>query len=118
MPTLNLHPKVQAALLAAVGVGIVTLANAAANVYPNNTLVLLLVGFAPVVAGYLKRAPAPPPKIVVAPQAPSTFSSTGGTAAFNAGNSQTITFTAAPKPPASSGKDDQPPTDPPLAPAA
>lgn len=51
---LDLHPKIMAALLAAVAVAVVAVGNAAAEVYPQWANIILV--FAPVIAGYLKAA--------------------------------------------------------------
>lgn len=50
---LKLHPKIMAALLAAVAVTIVNVGNAIIDVYPNQVWTQLLSAIIPVVAGYL-----------------------------------------------------------------
>lgn len=110
MPTLNLHPKIKAALLTAIAAGVITVANAVANVYPTNAVVLLLVGFAPVVAGWLTSSPKPAVVGASAVTAPvSTIHVTyppQGTAASSS-SASTITFKPTPT--------DPPPADPPAA---
>lgn len=57
---MNLHPKILAALLAAVAVAIVSVGNTILNVYPDAAWTTMLAALIPVVVGYLKRAePAP-----------------------------------------------------------
>lgn len=51
---MNLHPKILAALYAAIVVAIVGVANASAEVYPQWANIILV--FAPVVAGWFKAA--------------------------------------------------------------
>lgn len=53
---LPLHPKVRAALLAALATIIVSVAAALADVYPHNPIVGVISALVPVVAGYLKSA--------------------------------------------------------------
>lgn len=113
MPTLNLHPKIKAALLTAIAAGVITVANAVANVYPTNAVVLLLVGFAPVVAGWLTSSPKP--VVVTAATASTAPVSTihvsyppQGTAASSS-SASTITFKPTPTDPP------PPPIDPPAA---
>jgi hypothetical protein len=53
---MNLHPKILAALLAAFAGAAVTIVNAFANVYPDNTMTQLLALVLPVLVGYMKRA--------------------------------------------------------------
>lgn len=52
---MNLHPKVRAALLAAVATALVSVAATLADVYPDNPYVKVATLFVPVVAGYLKK---------------------------------------------------------------
>jgi hypothetical protein len=53
---LPLHPKVKAALIAAVVTTLVSLAAVVADVYPDSPITPLVTAFVPVVVGYLKSA--------------------------------------------------------------
>ena len=53
---MNLHPKVRAALLAAVATALVSVVAAVADAYPDNAYVGIVSAFIPVVVGYLKSA--------------------------------------------------------------
>lgn len=56
MPWTKLHPKILAALIAAVAVSIVNVGNSIIDVYPNAAWTQLLSAVIPVVVGYLKSA--------------------------------------------------------------
>lgn len=53
MPWTKLHPKIMAALLAALAVSIVNVGNAITDVYSNEAWTQLLSAMIPVVVGYL-----------------------------------------------------------------
>ena len=52
----KLHPKVLAALFAALAVAIVTVGNTIVNVYGDQSWTPILAALIPVLAGYLKSA--------------------------------------------------------------
>lgn len=54
MSWFKLHPKVKAALAAALAIGVADVAAQVTDHYPNGRLVPLLAVFVPVVVGYLK----------------------------------------------------------------
>jgi hypothetical protein len=55
---LPIHPKIKAALFAALATILVSVAAAVADVYPDEPWVPLLSTLVPVIAGYLRSAPA------------------------------------------------------------
>jgi hypothetical protein len=57
---LPLHPKIQAALFAALATIVVSVAAAVADVYPDAPWLPILTALVPVVAGYLRSGPEMP----------------------------------------------------------
>jgi hypothetical protein len=56
---LPLHPKIKAALIAALATALVSIVAAVADVYPDNVYVGIASSLVPVIAGYLKSADTP-----------------------------------------------------------
>jgi hypothetical protein len=57
---LPLHPKIQAALFAALATVLVSVAAAVADVYPDAPWVPIMTALVPVIAGYLRSGPQSP----------------------------------------------------------
>lgn len=64
---MKLHPKILAALLAAIGVAIVSVANTAVGVYPDEAWAHVVEVLIPVVAGWFPKSPEPASVVVAVP---------------------------------------------------
>jgi hypothetical protein len=53
---LPLHPKIRAALIAALATALVSIVAAVAGAYPDNVYVGIVSSLVPVIAGYLKAS--------------------------------------------------------------